>query len=158
MSVDWLTPPEILNALGKFDLDPAASCSMVHDGKPWKTAEVMHCRCQDGLKLPWTGRVWLNPPYARPLTERFVRRLSEHGNGVALIMARTDSGWFQDAVFQRASGILFLRRRPHFYTPQGERMKDRPTTASVLVAYGAENENALILSGLDGKFIDLQAA
>ena len=30
----------------------------------------------------WEGRVWLNPPYSRPLIELFVRKLAEHGNGI----------------------------------------------------------------------------
>lgn len=39
----WLTPPEIVEALGPFDLDPCAEAVM-----PWKTADVSYW-C-DGLK------------------------------------------------------------------------------------------------------------
>ena len=31
---EWLTPPEIINSLGTFDLDP---CSPIN--RPWKTAK-----------------------------------------------------------------------------------------------------------------------
>lgn len=153
MQSNWLTPPEIMKALGPFDLDPATTCTMAHDGKPWKTAKKMYCRCKDGLEMPWDGRVWLNPPYERPLTERFVQRLADHANGIALVMARTDSAWFQKYVLEMGTAVLFLRRRPHFHTEAGERMKDRALGASVLVAYGFENANALILSKLDGKVL-----
>ena len=42
---------------------------------------------------------------------------------------------------------------PHFYTPDGVRMKDRATTASILVAYGGRNAAALEESGLDGRIL-----
>lgn len=153
MNSDWVTPQQIVAPLGEFDLDPAATCRQAHDGLPWMHAPRQLCRCQDGLGKPWQGRIWLNPPYERPLTEQFVRRLAEHGNGVALVMARTDSAWFQEWVLGRGSAVLFLRHRPHFYTPGGERMADRAMTASVLVAYGRENVEWLERSGLDGKIL-----
>jgi len=78
-SDEWYTPKEVLKALGRFDLDP---CAPVHP--LWPTAEVMYDRDMDGLSLKWEGRVWLNPPYSRPLIEQFVRKLAEHGNGIVL--------------------------------------------------------------------------
>lgn len=153
MKVDWLTPPEIVEALGPFDLDPATTCPMAHDGKPWATATQMLCRCTNGLEAPWKGRVWLNPPYERPLTQLFIQRLAEHGEGVALLMARTDSAWFHDWILGFASAIRFLRRRPHFYTPSGERMGDRATTASMLVSFGRALGHRLMDCKLDGKAI-----
>lgn len=151
---DWITPKEIVEALGRFDLDPAATCAQAHDSKPWIHAPTTWCKCVDGLKKPWGGgRVWLNPPYERPLTQQFVQKLAEHGNGTCLVMARTDSAWFQEWVLGRATAVLFLRRRPHFYTPDGVRMKDRATTASVLVAYDPVNMDYLFRSKLDGKIL-----
>ena len=47
----WLTPPEIIKALGPFDLDPCAA-----PGQPWTTAEHQYAPPQDGLELPWFGR------------------------------------------------------------------------------------------------------
>ena len=74
-SDEWYTPKEILDALGKFDLDPCAPIRPL-----WPTAEVMYDQNIDGLSQIWEGRVWLNPPYSRPLIELFVRKLAEHGN------------------------------------------------------------------------------
>jgi len=56
----WLTPPEIIEALGPFDLDPCAA-----PGQPWATAKHQYAPPQDGLELPWFGRVWVNPPYGQ---------------------------------------------------------------------------------------------
>ena len=92
-SDEWYTPKEVLKALGRFDLDP---CAPVHP--LWPTAEVMYDRDMDGLSLKWEGRVWLNPPYSRPLIEQFVRKLAEHGNGIALLFNRCDSKMFQDEI------------------------------------------------------------
>jgi len=58
---EWLTPPEILRALGSFDLDP---CSPIN--RPWPTARVHYTITDDGLSRPWMGRVWFNPPYGGP--------------------------------------------------------------------------------------------
>ena len=55
-SDEWYTPKEILDALGKFDLDP---CAPIHP--LWPTAEVMYDQNIDGLSQIWEGRVWLNP-------------------------------------------------------------------------------------------------
>lgn len=51
---EWLTPPEILSALGTFDLDP---CSPVN--RPWPTAAQHYTERDNGLALPWHGRVLL---------------------------------------------------------------------------------------------------
>ena len=61
-SDEWYTPKEVLKALGRFDLDPCAPVRPL-----WPTAEVMYDRNMNGLSLKWEGRVWLNPPYSRPL-------------------------------------------------------------------------------------------
>lgn len=60
---EWLTPPDIIKGLGSFDLDP---CSPVN--RPWDTADRHYTIEDDGLMQPWSGRVWLNPPYGREAT------------------------------------------------------------------------------------------
>ena len=99
-SDEWYTPKEVLKALGRFDLDPCAPVRPL-----WPTAEVMYDRNMNGLSLKWEGRVWLNPPYSRPLIEQFVRKLAEHGNGIALLFNRCDSKMFQDVIFEKATGM-----------------------------------------------------
>ena len=50
---EWLTPIEIINALGEFDLDP---CSPIN--RKWDTAKKHINQIEDGLKTEWEGRVW----------------------------------------------------------------------------------------------------
>ena len=88
---EWLTPPQLLKALGPFDLDPCAPVE-----RPWPTARVHYTRSDDGLAQRWFGFVWLNPPYGQA-TGRWLERLHLHGDGLALVFARTETAWFQGA-------------------------------------------------------------
>jgi len=74
---EWLTPPELIAALGVFDLDP---CAPPPERRPWNTAPLMYDERIDGLKTPWIGRVFLNPPYG-PNTFTWLKILSEHSGG-----------------------------------------------------------------------------
>lgn len=144
---EWLTPPEIIAALGPFDLDP---CVPIR--QPWPTAREVFTLSDDGLQQEWRGRVFLNPPYGRE-TWKWMRRLAEHGNGIAMIFARTDTEGFHRWVFGRADAILFMRGRPHFHHANGERAKGNSGGAVCLVAYGQHNVIALKRSPIDGKLV-----
>lgn len=139
----WLTPPELLAPLGAFDLDPCAAPSP----RPWSTAarhiELPEC----GLAAVWSGRVWLNPPFGREATA-WLRKLADHGDGVALIPARTETAMFFDTVWSRADAVLFLRSRPHFHRADGSRAPFNSGAPICLVAYGLANVAALHRSGL----------
>ncbi len=145
---DWLTPPEIIAALGKFDMDPCAS-----EFQPWKTADQQFTIRDDGLAREWAGRVWCNPPYG-PHAEKFLRRLAEHGDGIALIFARTETKAFQEHCFGRADAMLFMAGRIKFRLPGGG-ASGPAGSPSVLVAYGASNVMALEQSGIAGHVVRL---
>ena len=147
---EWLTPPHILEALGRFDLDP---CSP-GDRRPWDTAARHYDLHDNGLTQPWEGRVWLNPPYGRE-TGKWLARLAEHGDGIALIFARTETAMFFEEVWEKADALLFLRGRLAFHHIDGSRANTNAGAPSVLVAYGERNAAALRHSGLGGQFIEL---
>lgn len=149
---EWLTPPEIIRALGNFDLDPCSPSS-----RPWSTAKRHLTKADDGLSATWYGRIWLNPPYG-PDTGKWLKKLSEHGDGIALIFARTETAMFFDYVWERASAILFLRGRLHFHRPDGARAAGNSGAPSCLVAYGDENALTLANSGIEGKIVYLEPA
>lgn len=146
---DWLTPPHIIEELGPFDLDP---CSPVI--RPWDTAKNYYNAIDNGLWQPWFGRVWLNPPYGRE-TVKWMHRLSAHGNGIALIMARTETNMFFAHVWQKAQGILFLRGRISFHHVDGSLSKHNCGAPSVLVAYGYDNADRLRTAKICGQYLDL---
>ena len=127
---EWLTPPDLVQLLGPFDLDP---CAPVR--RPWDTAAKHYTVLDDGLLQPWRGRVWMNPPYG-PETGKWLAKLARHGDGVALIFARTETKMFHEHVWPRASALLFLRGRLSFYNVDGTPGKGSAGAPSVLVAYG----------------------
>ena len=145
---EWLTPPGIIERLGQFDTDPCAPYV-----RPWDTAFVHYNRNDDGLIKPWYGRVWLNPPFGREAV-KWLRRLCVHGNGIALVPARTETAMFYETVWGVASGVLFMKGRPHFHYVDGHRAPFNSGAPIVLVAYGAENLDSLRRSGL-GFVVDI---
>lgn len=154
LKVEWLTPPEVLHALGPFDLDP---CAPVPEARPWDMAARHYCKRDNGLRQPWDGRIWLNPPYGREAAA-WLDRLACHGDGIALIFARTETEMFFTHVWGRADAVLFLRGRLHFHHIDGTRAAANSGAPSVLVAYGAGNVEALRACGLPGQLIDLRPA
>ena len=139
---EWYTPKEIIDAL-----DPCAPVA-----PPYKTANVMYNKNDDGLKQEWKGRVWLNPPYSRPLIECFVKRMAEHGNGIALLFNRCDSKMFQDVIFEKATAMKFLRNRIRFFRPDGTR-GDSPGCGSILIAFGEDNAEVIKTCDIAGKYV-----
>ena len=147
-TVEWLTPPEIVRSLGRFNLDPCA-----HPKQFYRTAAHMVSPPADGLAMEWSGRVWLNPPYGSQL-KTWIARLAEHGNGVALVPGRTEvESWFWPSIWDRADAILFVRGRLYFVRPD-QTTQGNAGHGSVLVAYGKRNVEALKSCGVTGAFID----
>lgn len=145
----WLTPPHIIEALGPFDLDPC--------GYPgWATADRLICLPEDGLAAEWSGRVWLNPPYDAG-TWAWLDKLAAHGQGTALVFARTETAGFVEQVWNKASGLLFLHGRLHFHHADGRRARANSGGPSVLVAYGPSDAARLAGSTLPGTFVSLAA-
>jgi len=147
----WLTPLPIIKSLGEFDLDP---CSPVN--RPWDTAKEHYTIIDNGLTKDWGDkRTWLNPPYSA--IEIWMRKMSMHMNGIALIFARTDTNWFQNYVFPFADSMLFIKKRINFCDHEGNSGPHNSGSPSVLVAYGEENVNALELCDIHGRHLYVNA-
>src|SRR5258708_4895229 len=101
LSSEWYTPELYIEAaggvLGGIDLAPA-SCEQANETV--KAADY-YTEDDDGLRRPWKGRVWLNPPY-QGMAGAFMTRLAESYQagdvtaGIGLITAlTTDTSWFR---------------------------------------------------------------
>jgi len=145
----WLTPPDIIESLGEFDLDPCTPIEM-----PWKTAKHRFTEIQDGLKQDWFGRVWLNPPYGVGMN-LWMKKMAEHNNGISLLFNRTETDLFHKYIFNGASAILFKKGRIHFLNNDGIKVGNGSGCGSVFIAYGEQNAYKLLNSGIEGKFINL---
>lgn len=142
-SDEWYTPPEIFKAIGlRFDLD-VASPGLGH----WVPAKKVFTLKDDGLKSEWSGLVFMNPPFGGrngqvPWLEKFI----EHGNGIAIVAARTSSKWFQDLV-PKCDAVLFPRGKTKFHKPDGSIGKS-PGSGVVIISMGEKATGALEKSGL----------
>ena len=120
--VEWYTPGHILDAaravLGGFDLDPASSAAAnaVVGAARIFTAE------DDGLAQEWpVGRIWMNPPYASGLVDKFALRfcqaIRDGSSGVVLVNNATETGWFQE-LLGVADAVCFPKGRVRFVDPE----------------------------------------
>lgn len=146
-TVEWYTPPGVMKAIGlDYDLDPCAPPG----GLPWIPARRFYSLPDDGLTLEWDGRVWLNPPYG-PHTGAWMRRLAQHGDGVALVFARTETSWWHD-VLPAAHAVCFIAGRLTFVSSERAGSSSNAGAPSALVAYGEECAQAIAASGLGMTF------
>ena len=137
---EWLTPQTLICALGAFDLDP---CAPPDERRPWSTAAKHISLPDDGLKAQWQGRVWLNPPYGGE-TFLWMKKLADHGNGLGLIFARTETIGFHETIWGRADAVFFFKGRLSFFHGSWNMEKSSTANApSCLVAYGQNNVEAI---------------
>jgi phage N-6-adenine-methyltransferase len=116
----WETPEWLLQILygvfGTFDLDP---CSPTHNRQTALVQALVHYTMIDnGLSLPWHGKVFVNPPYGRTLRLWTAKAKTEVAGGqaqlvVGLVPARTDTRWWHEDIAGSAT-VFFLRGRLSF--------------------------------------------
>lgn len=116
-SSEWYTPRCIidaaLEAMGGIDLDPCSN-SKTDPVVPAK----MHYTIEDnGLLLPWHGRVYMNPPYGREIGKWVKKLLDEYRVfncvAIALVPSRTDTAWFREFKY-RYCPVCFVTGRLKF--------------------------------------------
>lgn len=145
----WLTPMEIIHALYPIDLDPCAN-----EMRPFDIGVKKNItRVEDGLTSKWEGFVFCNPPYG-PHTGEWLEKMSNHGNGIALIFARTETRTFFKWVWNKARSVFFIEGRLFFMHPSGKVAKSNAGAPSCLVAYGDLAHERIKRSRLSGKLIE----
>lgn len=146
---EWYTPSWFFDALGvEFDMDP---CS---PGRPPSNvpAKICYTKAENGLGRDWIGSVWLNPPFSSK--REWYEKLVEHGDGIALMPARTETHDLQ-TYMQAADALLFLKGRIYFergHRPGAHRAGTTitPPFGIVICAYSARLADALMGSKLLG--------
>lgn len=143
-SVEWYTPPEIFEALNvTFDLDP---CSP-GEGLTFVPATRHLTVKDDGLTSDWGNSfVFVNPPYGAQ-TAAWMKKLAEHGNGIALVFARTDVKWFHE-IADQLDAVLFVQSRIRFYQGSKTNRGGSPGAGSMMLAFGDKAVTVLQNSNL----------
>jgi phage N-6-adenine-methyltransferase len=131
---DWETPALLFAELelefGPFDLDP---CCLPETAKCVR----YFTPADDGLRQPWSGRVFCNPPYGREIGKWVRKAWEESRRGatvVLLIPARTDTSYWHDYCFK--GEVRFLRGRIYF--SRNGRTGRAPFPSAVVVFRGSE--------------------
>jgi len=132
----WLTPPEIIDKVvdvfQEIDLDPCGSA------RGWVSAKQTYTGPRawggdgrDGLSEPWTGRIFVNPPYGRTAPHPeicggratsmadWLRKCEESSQKgcdvIALVPAAVETNFWFNSVWDKAV-VCFLRHRVVFWT------------------------------------------
>jgi phage N-6-adenine-methyltransferase len=122
----WATPQDFFNKYNErygFTLDV---CALPENAK----CNNYFTPSDDGLRQPWSGVCWMNPPYGRGIGA-WVRKAYESSlNGaivVCLLPSRTDTRWWHD--YCTMGEIEFIRGRLKF----GSAENSAPFPSAVVV-------------------------
>jgi hypothetical protein len=121
--------------MGKIDIDPAST----EIANSVVKAQQIYTAIDDGLSKSWTGKIWLNPPYAAELISQFCNKLRDHftkgdvTEAIVLVNNATETRWFHK-LMSCASAVMFPNSRIRFWTPDGR--KSQPLQGQSLVYLG----------------------
>lgn len=137
----YFSPQELLDLVlaqwGSIDLDPCWDPESLVKAK--KHFDIR--RGQDGLILPWSGRVFLNPPYSN--TSSWIVRAAQHaaagGEVLALVQASVGSSYWKSYVWPWAS-VCCLSPRPKFGRPSAAGPAKGAMVDHAVVYYGPDHD------------------
>lgn len=113
--------------MGGIDLDPASSDA----AQRHVLAADYYTAARNGLAQQWSGRVWLNPPYAMPFIKQFTGRMchaartGEISEGILLTNSAPDTRWFHMAM-EYADALCHTRGRIRFLESKDGQLIERP--------------------------------
>ena len=123
--IEWYTPSQYIESarvvMGGIDLDPASNPV----ANQTIGATTIYTIKDDGLAQPWSGRVWLNPPYKMPAIKLFCEKVcASYSAGdieaaIVLTNNATDTSWWH-LMTAVAQCVCFTAGRISFYNEDGE--------------------------------------
>lgn len=110
---EWETPQPLFDTLNREFRFTTDVCALRENAKceRYFTPEI------NGLNQAWDGCCWMNPPYGRKITGKWVEKAHRESLNnttvVCLLPARTDTKWFHDYIYGKAE-IRFIKGRLKF--------------------------------------------
>ena len=141
---EWYTPSDIIEAarevMGSIDTDPA-SCEFAN--RTVKAGQYF-TKEQDGLTQPWSGNVWMNPPYSQPLITQFCESVTtKYANGeitqAIVLCNNTTETVAAHMLFHNAGAACFTKGRIKFVNPV-DPDKAAPTQGQMIIYLGPNVE------------------
>lgn len=133
-----ITPKYIIDALGKFDLDPCSGMkTTIGSISNWNIK-----RNEDGLKREWFGFVFCNPPFSEK--ELWIEKMLKHRNGILLLPERGSAPWF-GRLAEKADKHFVIGKKINF-----EGGNSSSNIGSVFFLFGKEAIKRMTESGLPG--------
>lgn len=145
IATKWTRDPEsytpeqyiesVRQVMGSIDVDPASNDFANQKIK----ATVYYTSENSGLEKPWTGNVFLNPPYKQPEVRLFVEKLIQEiqaqrtNQAILLTNNNTDTRWFAEAALVSAA-ICFTQGRINFY--KADESITQPTNGQAFFYFG----------------------
>ena len=153
---DPLYPDMTRHVFGdEIDLD-AASCQEAND--KYVRALKFYTKEQDGTKLPWNGKVYVNPPWQAMYMEPFVDKLLEeraNGNCTEAILVSggfTNIAWFHKLLANDAA-ICLARGRIPFFAPGNDQPSVPPNFGIAFSYFGRKHKKFAKVFGEVGTII-----
>lgn len=118
-----------------IDLDPASN-DMAQETVQANTYYTVN---EDGLKMDWAGRVWMNPPYTARVINTFISKLVGHykdgdvKEAIVLTNNNTDTAWFHEAA-NACTSICLTAGRINFLKRDGS--TSSPTNGQAFIYFG----------------------
>jgi hypothetical protein len=146
---EWYSPAVYVDrarkAMGGIDLDPA-SCEAANGVV---RATSFYTAKDDGLRQPWFGKVWMNPPFGATDIAQFSEKLArEYQDGrvsqaCVLVSNSTETRWFA-TLASVATAAVFLHQRVRFIS--GKNRPNRKPLQGYVVLYAGHRTDKFLES------------
>ena len=147
------TPPEVIAV--RDDCWVSTTTDPCWHPRSYSTAVVTYTKEDDGLELPWFGRVWLNPPWSNvtPWIEKliaFMRAAWVEGGlypkpeGMLMVKNDPSTAWWKLA-WWAADAIILLAERTRYHQLDGDEVVPcgTPEFSSVIFYFGDDAEHVV---------------
>jgi hypothetical protein len=142
---EWYTPSKYTDAarliMGGIDTDPASSL----EANKVVKASVYFSKEDDGLAKNWSGRVWMNPPFAQPFVRLFSEKIAHHyrlgdvSQACVLVNNGTETRHGQ-MLLASCDAVCFTQGRIRFLAPDAI-TKNAPLQGQMILYFGINIES-----------------